>query len=110
MIVVFRSQVADESAVINSRQTNSSPDLTNTIRSFAKEKVGNAETNSSAANGTAEPQHGNSPQTRSACSRAITCTGKSQKVYTQLDQVKKPKNTIRCILLEIYFSLIRRSG
>lgn len=109
MIVVFRSQVADESAVINSRQTNSSPDLTNTIRSFAKEKVGNTETNSS-ANGTAEPQHGNSPQTRSACSRAITCTGKSQKVYTQLDQVKKPKNTIRCILLEIYFSLIRRSG
>nr|XP_033194409.1 lymphoid-restricted membrane protein-like isoform X2 [Bombus vancouverensis nearcticus] len=70
----YEYKVADESAVINSRQTNSSPDLTNTIRSFAKEKVGNAETNSSAANGTAEPQHGNSPQTRSACSRAITCT------------------------------------
>ncbi|XP_043578942.1 inositol 1,4,5-triphosphate receptor associated 2-like isoform X1 [Bombus pyrosoma] len=69
----YEYKVADESAVINSRQTNSSPDLTNTIRSFAKEKVGNAETNSS-ANGTAEPQHGNSPQTRSACSRAITCT------------------------------------
>ncbi|XP_016919035.2 uncharacterized protein LOC108002096 isoform X1 [Apis cerana] len=63
-------KVADENVAINSHQTDSSTDPTNTVRSFAEKKIGNGETNNS-TNGTIDFHRGNSVHaTRSICSHA----------------------------------------
>ncbi|XP_017762576.1 PREDICTED: lymphoid-restricted membrane protein-like isoform X2 [Eufriesea mexicana] len=67
-------KAADENVATDSRQTNSSPDLTNVVpSSFVEKKIENCKTSHS-TNGTIQFQRGNSPHTHSICSQATTCT------------------------------------